>query len=174
MTEFRPVIKSDKRITPSITSFLNDVMAAAKIPECYVTSVARSPKEQATAMFDNCLRTGVADQYSVYRESGDAVIEVFETYFDRDATYLKTPAGRAECIKAMVDKINEIGPSKVSHHCLGPDSPLEVIDILQSSIEAEARFLQAVRKHPRYIKDLVENRVYHLEFSKAAAPGVQS
>lgn len=162
---FRPVINSPKPLSGTIIRFMEDVLTAAQLGSCYITSVARTPREQATAMFDNCRRTGVAEQYRTYLDAGDQVIDVFAA---ADPATLDTAEGRMAVIKDMTAKILEIGPEKVSHHCLSPDSPLEVFDIRQSSILSEVRFAAALRKHPRFSKLLIENDVYHVEAYKQA------
>lgn len=160
---FRPMVNSSKPLPGTIIRFLEEVLTDAQLGSCYVTSIARSPREQATAMFDNCKRTGVAEQYRTYLDAGDQVIDVFAASEDTD-----TAEGRINTIKAMEAKINEIGPEKVSHHCLPPGSPLDVFDIRQNSILSEVRFMAAVKKHPRFSKVLVENNVYHVEAWKEA------
>jgi hypothetical protein len=169
---FRPLVNSSKPLPGTIIRFMEDVLTDAQLGSCYITSIARTPREQATAMFDNCRRTGVGEQYRTYLDAGDAVIDVFAA---ADPASLDTAEGRMAVIRDMTAKIIEVGPDKVSHHCLPPDSPLDVFDIRQNSILSEVRFTAALKKHPRFSKLLIENNVYHVEaFKEAPQKGTPS
>jgi len=163
---YRPVVTSSRPLPPWLDAVLTSILRAASLNGCYVTSLSRTPREQATAMFDNCRRTGVAEQYRTYLDAGDQVIAVYDAAFQANPQALDTAPGRQDCIRDMIARIIQVGPSLVSHHCLPDDAPIMACDILQSSILAEGRFLAALRAHPQYSRDLIENNVYHVELFK--------
>ena len=57
------------------------LLAQAGEPSCLVTSIARTPKEQAGAMLANIRKTSAEDQCSIYAQAGDEVIKVFHYIF---------------------------------------------------------------------------------------------
>jgi len=75
-----------------------------------INSTMRTPEDQARIMSDLVKSGGMAEQKKLYGANGRAVLD---KYPDQ---------------KAMVDKINAIGPSKVSNH-LGDPSKINVVDI---------------------------------------------
>ena len=73
-----------------------------------------------------------------------------------------------EIINEMVDKINELWPSRVSLHVVPLEEyeKLNVIDISQSSIKNDKEFLdqlKAAQEQDLIKKYLIENNVYHIE-----------
>jgi len=86
---------------------LTAILKAAGLKSAKVTSVQRNAAEQARVMYDNLVQFGVAAQNKLYKAPGRAVIQVF-------AKNKAKP--RAEVIQLMTDKINQLGPSTVSHH----------------------------------------------------------
>ena len=172
-TDPNPMVTGAVPLPTALIIFLEDVLASAGLQSCYVTSVGRTPKEQAVAMLNNCTRlNGVTEQMAIYLPPGQAVIQVVADNWADTAT----GAGRSRILGLMVQKIGEVGPSNVSHHCLPPDSPLIVADIRRNSVLNPMRFQEAVHGHPQFSKLLDENQVFHLEMLKVspAAPGVQS
>ncbi len=163
------MVTSAKSLPVPLVTFLEAALTRAGLQGCYVTSVARTTREQAAAMLTNAIRTGLQEQYGVYKAAGDLVLKVAEANWDLTAT----GAGRAKLIGLMTEKIEELGAEKVSHHCLPPNSPLIVCDIRKNSVLNEARFRAAIMGHPQVVKLLDENNVYHLEIYKAV-PAVQS
>lgn len=164
------MVTSAKRLPASLVTFLEAALTRAGLQGCYVTSVARTVAEQAVAMLENCLRTGVAEQYGIYLNAGDQVIKVVEDHRDQ----LVTGFGRGEVLRLMMAKIEEVGPGNVSHHCLSANSPLIVCDIRKNSVLNHAMFRAAIMGHPQVFKLLDENNVFHLEIYKEAVPAVQS
>jgi hypothetical protein len=97
-----------------------------------VTSVGRSAGDQARIMYTNLTgsgpQQGVAAQLALYLQPGKDVIEVYVQNKEKSS---------AEVIELMRQKIEEVGPSKVSHHCCDP-SKLAVIDLGPSSIQPQS------------------------------------
>jgi hypothetical protein len=104
---------------------ISDLGAKSGVSSCEITSVQRSPEEQAHAMFVNCKHLGPPNQFKLYGGFGDQVITVY--------VELSGKLPDAEICARMADKIREIGPEKVSHHCCDPRK-LNVVDIAASSI----------------------------------------
>ena len=89
-------------------SIIISAMAEAELTVVYVTSTVRSPEAQANAMFNN-ERQG---KHIKYAQAGT---EVQKYYPDK---------------QKMIDKIYELGPYNVSHHCGTPETlkKINVID----------------------------------------------
>lgn len=151
-----------KPAPPRATTVLTAILDALSIESAEVTSVARDAKDQARIMLGNCIDKGVAEQMRTYKAPGRAVVKVLTDM---------RPAIQA----AMEAKIREVGLANVTHHALQDDSPVEVLDIGQSSIpEAKHEaFVVACKSSVHLSKILVENGCFHVEIFKAV-PAVQS
>lgn len=155
-----------KHIPLAVRLILIDIMKVAGVRACTVTSVARTPFEQANAMYENCIGTGdqqgVQHELDLYKEAGDTVIRVFVANRDKP---------REQIIDLMRQKIVELGPQTVSMHCA--DSTVwTVLDIGPKSVipqEARPAFeaaLEAAVKDGRFSKFLsphTSDPGYHLE-----------
>jgi hypothetical protein len=140
-------------VTPATLEVLSDVLRAAGLHKATITSTMRTPVEQARVMYDNLVAHGIKSQRRLYGAGGRAVIEVYET---------QTAAGaaKADVIAAMLAKINDLGPYKVSHHC-GDPSVLNVIDVGPASLgdnDAIARFEAAARADRRIARIFTPNQ----------------
>lgn len=123
-----------------------------------ISSTLRTPHDQARIMFANCKNLGVASQHKLYGRNGDLVIDVFETE--------TKAAGYSEdlVIRKMLEKIIEIGPGNVSHHCADP-SVLNVIDIPFSCLSDINKFrekLKDIQAISKYF-DEPANHCFHIE-----------
>jgi hypothetical protein len=88
---------------------IKDILRKAGEPSCKITSTARTPEDQARAMYNNIVGTSVKDQKDLYGHWGDMVIDQYSAS--------KKAGKSADQIKAdMAAKIREIGPEKVSRH----------------------------------------------------------
>jgi hypothetical protein len=123
---------------------LRDVLRAAGLRSATITSTARTPTDQARAMYQNLVGRGrgkgVEAQHRLYGPGGDAVIDTFVEL--RDAG--KTPAEIKEGMRA---KIVAVGPTHVSRHCGDPDV-LNVFDVGPASIgddDNQTAFVRAAR-----------------------------
>jgi hypothetical protein len=142
---------------------LRDIMRAAGVPKLTITSTQRSPQDQARVMFDNIEREGVARQKRLYKPAGQSVIDAYVTAKDAG----KTP----DDIKAaMVARILEIGPEKVSRHAADP-RVLNVFDISPASVAHQTEFIAAARQDNRVAKVLTpadNDPAFHLEIPQPA------
>jgi hypothetical protein len=146
---------------------LSNILGAAGLNTCLVTSTSRTPAEQARVMFDNIACEGVASQKALYAAPGEAVIEEY-VRAKRDGK------NRAQTIAAMEAKIRALGPSTVSRHCADP-SRLNVIDIAPSSVSDRPGFGRAVRAAlargavSKFITPGNNDPAYHVEIPQPAA-----
>jgi hypothetical protein len=134
------------------------VLKAAGLSAAKVTSVQRNAAEQARVMYENLLQFGVAAQNKLYAAPGRAVIQVF-------AANQTKP--RDEVIQLMTDKINQVGPSTVSHHASNTHF---VFDVAPSSISNKAAFIAAVKANASVSKFLQppNDPAFHIEIPKQA------
>lgn len=143
---------------------LTDILTAAGLNACLITSTSRTPAEQARVMFSNIKNHGVASQKALYAAAGDQVINTYVS---------EKNAGKNDSqIKAAMElKIIALGPGKVSRHCADP-SLLNVIDIAPSSIANKQAFEDAVEaaitsnKVSRFITP-PGDPAYHLEIPQS-------
>ena len=137
---------------------LRDIMRTANVARLTITSTQRSPQDQARVMFDNIVRDGVAKQKALYKPAGQSVI---------DAYVAAKGAGKSpdEIRAAMVARIMEIGPEKVSRHAADP-KVLNVFDVSPGSVARQAEFVTAARNDQRVAKVLTpaeNDPAFHLE-----------
>ena len=146
---------------------LKDLLRLSGRPSLTINSTARTPNDQARAMFNNLVHAGdtpqmisqrIAAQYTIYAPPGDAVIGVFESN-----SVGKTAAeilGNSGAIKdAMEAEILSQGPENVSKHC-ADSTILNVVDIGNN---VGTLFRDQAQAESRVSKILDENGVYHLE-----------
>lgn len=115
-----------QRLSEHSATVLRDVQSSANVEWCLVTSLERSPRDQARVMFRNLEQHGVEEQKRLYGSNGDAVIAVYEA-----GRHLGL--GTVQLIDKMEKEIIRLGPSNVSHHC-ADSKILQVIDIGPRSV----------------------------------------
>jgi len=150
-------------VSSSTLDVLKDILRAAGESKATITSTARTPQDQARAMYANC-EADLARQKQLYNPAtGGKVIAAYEEA-------KKAKKSKAEIIAAMEAKIREIGPSKVSKHCADP-AVVGVIDVAPSSITHKQAFIKAVAADSRVSKFLKppNDPAYHLEIRRARA-----
>jgi hypothetical protein len=144
-------------IKPHVLQVIKDILRAAGEPSCTITSTARTPADQARAMYRNIVGTSVKSQKDLYGHWGDMVIDQYVA---------SKKAGRnPDEIKAdMAAKIIEIGPANVSRHC-ADFNILCVVDIAPSSIVNKTKFVAAFKADKRVSKYFMPptDPAYHLE-----------
>ncbi len=137
---------------------LRDIMRTAGVARLTITSTQRSPQDQARVMFNNIERDGVANQKRLYKAPGQSVIDAYAA--------AKSAGKSADEIKAaMLARILEIGPEKVSRHAADP-KVLNVFDIAPASVARQSDFVQAARSDQRVAKVLTpaeNDPAFHLE-----------
>lgn len=136
-----------KRLTDYSADVLRDIASAAGLTSLLITSLFRTPREQARIMFDNLQRHGVRHQRQLYGPKGDQIIDVYE---QRRAA----GDGRDQVVMAMAERILALGPSSVSKHCADP-KVLNVVDVAPSSTAhrdgAFRRAVMADKRVSRYL-----------------------
>jgi Transglycosylase SLT domain len=144
-------------VTPYSQRVLKDILRAAGLRECLVSSTSRSPYDQARVMFNNLEKYGAEHQKKLYARGGQMVIDEYSGYKAEGASSTEIRA-------AMERKIVAIGPTKVSRHASDPQV-LNVFDVAPSSIHDRPAFEAAVRADRRVEFFLTPPRDpgYHLE-----------
>lgn len=156
-------------VSTDMTDIVKDGLRAAGASVGNITSTARTPEDQARAMFNNLTNAArtvaqnVASQRALYGAGGDTVIDTFvaETAGMDRATIL---ANRATIQAAMVTTMNDIGPETVSRH-VGDPAERSVIDLGYSSFTGGNGPLFVTSATPRVDRliDEPSNNCYHLE-----------
>ncbi|MDP9193006.1 MAG: dockerin type I repeat-containing protein [Acidobacteriota bacterium] len=156
-------------VSSAMTDVVKDGLRAAGASVGNITSTARTPADQARAMFNNLTNStntvaqNVASQRALYGAGGDTVIDTFVAQtagMDR-ATML---TNRATIQAAMVTTMNDIGPETVSRH-VGDPAVRSVIDLGYSSFTGGNGPLFVSSATPRVDRliDEPSNNCYHLE-----------
>ena len=144
---------------------LRDILCAADLKSCTISSTSRTPEEQARVMYENIESQGVDAQKRLYAAPGDKVIDVF-------VRCRADGKSREATISAMTDKIRELGPTTVSRHASDP-AVLNVFDVAPSSIRNGVAFERAVRAENRvdvrHFFKPPDDPGYHLEIPQAAS-----
>ena len=131
-------------------SIIMEAMAEAGLTVVHVTSTVRSPEAQANAMFNN-ERQG---KHINYAQAGT---EVQKYYPDK---------------QKMIDKIYELGPYNVSHHCGTPETlkKINVIDISWQRVPGDKRraFHNALLKRVNILLDQFNSHdpAFHIEIKQ--------
>ena len=150
-------------MTAKAISTLKEICSKACIPSVKVTSTARTAKDQARVMYDMIKAKGAKYAKTLYGANGDKVVEVYENSEKKKLSADDTK-------KEMLAKIDEVGPSNVSHHVVSDDGKICVFDIAPSSItskEAKKRFTKEAKAHSSVAKFLEPpaDPAYHLEIT---------
>jgi hypothetical protein len=152
------------RVSVSTRAVLARLLALSGNGGCLVTSVTRTPEEQARIMYENLRIHGVGAQRKLYLGPGNKVIDAFD---------VRAPS--AGVIAAMAAAIRAVGPERVSHHC-GDPAVLNVLDIAPSSLEHPEAFLLAAHDQLRpggaiskILTPADHDPAFHLEFPQALA-----
>jgi peptidoglycan hydrolase-like protein with peptidoglycan-binding domain len=114
---------------------LRDILEACGLASAYVTSVERTPEDQARVMFEDMQGRGTRATRNMYAAPGQRVV---------DAGHRRSGASPESTIAAMAAEIRRLGPSSVSRHC--SDSHY-VFDIDPESIYNRPRFVKVVGYH---------------------------
>jgi hypothetical protein len=167
----QPSIKFGPKANQTVVSVftigvLTDILNAAGVGSCLITSTSRPPADQARIMFGNIVGTSVAKQLGLYLPPGQAVIQVF-------VQAQKAGKSKDQTIAAMLAKIMALGPGTVSHHCADP-AKLNVVDIAPSSIANQPAFVKAVNAAvakgtvSKFLNQAKGDPAFHLEFPQPA------
>lgn len=137
---------------------LKEIMAASGVDTCRITSVQRTPADQARVMYEMILQHGFDYAMKLYEAPGKAVCMVYKN---------SGAAQQPTVLAAMEAKICELGPSNVSHHC---STTHYVFDVAPSSIPADkhAVFAQSAKDNKSVSKVLQppSDPAFHIEIPK--------
>lgn len=157
------------KVPAKLTKDLRNGMRKAGQSEIVITSTARTPADQARAMFQNLtsaadtIANNITAQLAIYAKAGDDVINVF-----RGASNGKSREEvlrQAESIQsAMQDKIESVGPSNVSNHCADA-TKLAVIDVGTATFQQNAALFKDYVSPlvTKFLDEASPNRCFHLE-----------
>jgi len=157
-------------VSLAMVDVVKDGLRAAGVTTATITSTARSPADQARAMFNNLVNpahtvaVNTANQLALYSAPGDAVINAF-TAATAGMTLAQITANATTIKATMEAEVIAQGPSNVSHHCADP-TVVSVIDVGASAFggSSNARFLTLVTPRvDKLIDELATNNAYHLE-----------
>jgi hypothetical protein len=151
---------------------LKDLLRAAGQSTATINSTARTPADQARAMFQNLTNSqhtiaqNIAIQHGIYAAPGDAVIDVFAEMV-QGMTLQQILANQTAIRAAMEQEIINQGPSNVSKHCADP-ATMNVVDISANSFNDNngPLFVKAAQSDSRVSKVIDErttNNCYHLQ-----------
>ena len=107
-------------------NILRQIAKNSNYTRVVISSTARTPRRQAEIMYNNIVNKGMREQRKTYKQPGQRVLDVYEIQ-------KKAGKNKEEIIQAMINKINELGASKVSTHC-ADFNVVNVVDIPHSSL----------------------------------------
>lgn len=155
-------------VSAGMIDIIKDGMRAAGTATASIQSTARTPHDQARAMFNNLVNptnsvdVNVANQHQLYAAPGDAVIDVFSNE-TQGMTRDQIVADQGPVRDAMEQEINNQGPTSVSHHCADP-AQVSVVDVLAGDFVNGALFVSSVQgRVSNFIDESGTNGCYHLE-----------
>jgi hypothetical protein len=159
-------------VAGSTIDAIKDALRAAGQASATINSTARSPADQARAMFQNLtnpshtIAQNIATQHGIYAAPGDAVIDVFAAQV-QGLTPAQIQQHAAQIQGAMVQEINNQGPGNVSRHCADP-TQLNVVDVGAGAFNNQngALFVSAIQSDGRVSRLIDErntNGCYHIE-----------
>ena len=155
-----PITLTGKPLPEPAAKVLREILSAAGLATAEVTSVKRTPADQARIMCDNCDAHGVAHGKTLYGAAGDLVVDVYAANQGK---------ARDVVIALMLAKIHEVGPSNISMHM---SETHYVFDVAPSSIPAasQAAFEKAIKAHPAVSRLIPppKDPAYHIEIPKDA------
>ena len=140
-------------------SVVKDLLRNSGNYSALITSTLRTPADQARAMYNNLIGgpEQVARQKALYGKNGDQIIDAF-------VAAQAAGEDKRGILNAMIEKIEEIGPTKVSRH-MADFSKLVVLDIAPSSIKYKKRFKEEVELDERVSRFYYppKDPAFHLE-----------
>jgi len=152
-----PILEGNTLPAPA-AKVLKEILKAAGLSRARVTSVSRTPAEQARVMYENCVSKGVQFNKNMYAAAGGKVVDVYAANKDKP---------RDTVIALMLARILEIGPAKVSRHI---SDTHYTFDVAPSSIpsDKQAAFLAAIKAH-KAVSNVIPpptDPAFHIEIPK--------
>jgi hypothetical protein len=114
----------------------------------------------------NPVNVNIANQLNIYGAPGDAVINVFVAQ-TQQMTIAQINQNRAAIEAAMVQEINNQGPTHVSNHCANPNQ-LCVVDVSAAAFNPNngPLFVNGVQgRLSGFLDERNTNGCYHLELA---------
>jgi hypothetical protein len=157
-------------VTAAMLDAVKDALRAAGQANATITSTARTPADQARAMFNNLVNpanpipVNVANQLALYAPPGDAVINVFVAQ-TQGMTPQQIQQNAANIRAAMLQEIINQGPPNVSRHCADPNQVC-VVDVFAPpfNVNNAPLFVAAVQgRLEGFIDERNTNHCFHLE-----------
>ena len=153
---------------------LADVLKAAQVPKCTITSTSRTSAQQAKAMYGFITTYGVDAARNLYGAEGNEVIDIY-------VSQSKAHRDQATTLAAMEAKVKEVLPAARAHnHLMHVDRPdFDVFDVSMKSIpsDKQAGFRAAIKASTAFHRVLGpgegEKDCYHFEFKKIQSPRPQ-
>jgi hypothetical protein len=134
-----------KAVTATALTVLREICSKACVKSVEITSTARDATDQVRIMHKMIKDKGAAYVNNLYGADGKKVVAVYEESE-------KNKLSEDDTKKAMLKKMNELGPSNVSHHIANGDGKLCVFDVAPSSVgdkEAMKRFVKESKAHAK-------------------------
>ncbi|GIG60886.1 hypothetical protein Lfu02_52580 [Longispora fulva] len=157
-------------VAPGMITAIKNALRSAGQSTATITSTARTPADQARAMFNNLVNPArtvaqnTANQLALYQAPGRAVVNRF-TAATAGMTLAQINANAATVRGAMQAEIVAQGPSNVSRHCADP-AVLNVVDVGAGVFNASngPLFVASVTAQvTRVLDERATNSCYHLE-----------
>lgn len=107
----------------------------------------------------------VINVYETAQETNNALSELNEMFGSEDSTTLQLSSDNIK--SSMTDKINEVGPGKVSKHSSDPNV-LNVIDISPGSVKNKKQFRSEIKNDSRIKKVITppSDPAFHIEIKQ--------
>jgi hypothetical protein len=157
-------------VSAAMLSAVRDSARAAGQAVVTITATARTPRDQARAMFRSLTSSArttqqnVDAQHDVYPAAGDAVIDVFAN----DVAGLTPQQIQSRATQIRTDMLDEIGAQgcrQVTNHCADP-AQLSVVDVGSAAFTTANGPLfvgAATARVTRLVDERATNGCYHLE-----------
>lgn len=161
------------KISAAIFDVIKDGLRAAGQTSALIASTARTPADQARAMFQNLVNpansiaVNIQLQLGIYSAPGDAVINVFAAQTS-GLTRMQILQNQVAIKGAMQQEIINQGPASVSHHCADPNT-ISVVDVDTGAFNTSNGPLFVGSVNPRltrFIDERTINHCYHLELNR--------
>jgi len=155
-------------VTQKSLDKIKSLLKEAGLTSCMITSTLRSSADQARAMYDNILVTGIDYQKELYSYAGNQVIAVYEASKNAGKTATQIKADMSK----KIDELLKLGYT-VGKHCvpLNQYKQLNVIDIGYASIANLSSFRTVLQKAENNktlanFLDEPDNYCFHIEISQ--------
>jgi hypothetical protein len=146
---------------------LLEVLANAGLDEARVTSVARTPRQQAAAMRGVIERDGAAATRARYHSASHVVIDEYERSTGAGDSATRTLDLMEEAVSRVIERL---GPQRTTMMHVAGNS--YTFDVAPSSIRNPSAFEDALRAHPNLRRVIVPGpaeAAFHIEVPRSAS-----